>query len=760
MAKKDANKRKADKKALEPLFKSAKRDFKKFTQFTEAMENPNRTLQKTKEGMRLGLELFREMESDSQIGSDLQARKLKVRSFAWNVICENGNESDIKYAKEIENIIRPIYRTLVKEIQDALVLGFSICELNWEQIEGKIVLPSVLGHDQKKFTFTKEWGLFFLTDENETKPVWEYRVLCATFDMRKGNRYGRSLLTDAFWPWFFKKHGWLFWSNYLEKFGQPTVVGKYPSSVNDKETKDALLSCCQAIQNDMAVTIPQEWVIELLEAKRGGAADTYESFVKYCDRCLSKVILLSVLTSNEAQFGTKAHADVHKDLTDQAVEDDALWIADEISNQVVFPLVQWNTNSTAQYRFKIQYETEDTGKESAERDQILTNILPVRINDLKGKYNWQDPGDDDIVVFRGELYRWGSIKEKIMSGESIHPQAADQPGPTSDFAEFSARDIDDIDRVVMADNDTIDAWGDLWEDLLEDTIDLKGLQNILEKAGDWKKAILALEKYKSTRSADFWQKCLTAAALLGERSVQKQIEAAGGSSEFAELDIDNKFHFGHPDEAIRYFKRKLPIPKAVWNSIDGEMKQYAFYVSQLEDTGLINFVKEKMIEALEKGKTFRMFAKELFEVSGTKQFFGHMKTAFNTNMFNALNYQNGVALLRNVKRFPNWRFSAVMDGKTRESHAGMHGYVARYDDPIWSSWYPPCGFNCRCRITIASQKQFENIDDDFRRRANALQPDQGFETSPVENLKGNVIRLLKEFKEKSLNLNATIRRAA
>jgi hypothetical protein len=39
----------------------------------------------------------------------------------------------------------------------------------------------------------------------------------------------------------------------------------------------------------MAVTVPEKWVLELLEAARGGTADTYEKFLKYCDMAISNV---------------------------------------------------------------------------------------------------------------------------------------------------------------------------------------------------------------------------------------------------------------------------------------------------------------------------------------------------------------------------------------------------------------------------------------------------------------------------------------
>lgn len=54
--------------------------------------------------------------------------------------------------------------------------------------------------------------------------------------------------------------------------------------------------------------------------------------------------------------------------------------------------------------------------------------------------------------------------------------------------------------------------------------------------------------------------------------------------------------------------------------------------------------------------------------------------------------------LANVDQAPYWQYVAVMDGRTRPAHAAMNGLVARWDDPIWRTIYPPNGFNCRCRV--------------------------------------------------------------
>lgn len=740
---------KPDKQTLTRLSLSAKQDFSKFTGFLKAVENPNRILAQTREGIEQGLEIFEEMEQDPQVFSELQTRQLKVRRLPFRILVDSDLDSDKEQAEQLQKDIAGIYRPLIKEIQDAMPKGFSVTELmlTVDPATGKVLIPESKGWPQRHFAFDEAWNLGLKT---EAKPEGEYvhedRVVVATYDQRKGNRYGRSLLTSAFWPWYFKKHGWLFWATFVEKFGQPTVVGNFPAGTEEDQQAE-LLSACESIQTDMAVVIPAGFTFELLEGMRSGSINTYESFIDFNDRYISKVILLAPLVTNEAKYGTKAQTTVQTELMSECLEDDSDWLMSVMTGEVVEKLAAWNYNFTVPPYLTIDYKSEDTDNDAADRDAKIQTFAPTKLDQIWDKYDMERPSEDDLVVFNGQI----TLFKNIVSAASGTGQPTIEN--IQNYAAEFAGEASPEDELLLSENEYIEI---LWNEhsrKLERGVDWEQLQMLID-VNDWEAAILKLAEYETAHSEESWTDLLTVSRLMGEYSVQQQIDQLSASFSPMKIEFD-KFKVIEPKEAIEWFLSRVPVKKAEWDKLKEMARKNAFYVSEVEDIDLINYVKEKMVKALQGEMTYTAYKSELFAESGAYPFHGRMRTAFFTNMYTALNLQAEVAMLRNSHNFPYWRYSAILDGKTRPAHAQMHGVVAKFDDPFWSTWSPPNGFQCRCRKTVASKPQFDTNRGRLK-LVSGLRPDEGFERNPSTDY-GLFIDLITRKKRSGMLLNNTIR---
>ena len=79
---------------------------------------------------------------------------------------------------------------------------------------------------------------------------------------------------------------------------------------------------------------------------------------------------------------------------------------------------------------------------------------------------------------------------------------------------------------------------------------------------------------------------------------------------------------------------------------------------------------------------------------------------------------------------PYLQYSAILDGRTRQSHAAAHGAVYHIDDSFWDYFYPPNGFNCRCTVRALS-------DGDLKRRGLSVRESVLEDTNIIINKKGD-----------------------
>lgn len=173
-----------------------------------------------------------------------------------------------------------------------------------------------------------------------------------------------------------------------------------------------------------------------------------------------------------------------------------------------------------------------------------------------------------------------------------------------------------------------------------------------------------------------------------------------------------------PEKAIAYLKGKGFAITWDWEELWQEAHAQAFTVAKVTRLDILQDIRDAVEKALAEGKTFAWFKKELTPILQAKGWWGRqlqpdgstvqlgspwrLQTIYRANLQTAYMAGRFQSQLENADDRPYWKYVAILDGRTRPSHRAMNGKVFRYDDPFWSSFYPPNGWNCRCRVVALS----------------------------------------------------------
>ena len=188
-----------------------------------------------------------------------------------------------------------------------------------------------------------------------------------------------------------------------------------------------------------------------------------------------------------------------------------------------------------------------------------------------------------------------------------------------------------------------------------------------------------------------------------------------------------KLAFGlKPERAMEYFRAKgMRITRRA-QDMAASAHARAFTVAGVLKAEVLQDIRDALDAALAEGKTYDEFVRNLKPFLQKRGWWGsvhnpetgeilpgramtprRLATVYRTNMQSAYMAGRYKAQLENADARPYWTYVAVMDGRTRGSHAAMHNRTFRYDDPIWQAWYPPCGYRCRCRVVARSAAELE-----------------------------------------------------
>lgn len=182
-----------------------------------------------------------------------------------------------------------------------------------------------------------------------------------------------------------------------------------------------------------------------------------------------------------------------------------------------------------------------------------------------------------------------------------------------------------------------------------------------------------------------------------------------------------------PARALEYFRRKGYALTWDYRGLAQQAHAHAFTVAKNIRVDVLQEIRGAVERAIAEGETLATFQRNLEPRLRAMGWWGRqvivdaagnarvgeigspwrLATIYRTNLQAAFMAGRYAAFKENEAARPFWQYVAVMDGKTRPAHAALNGKVFRSDDPFWRHFYPPNGYNCRCRVRALSADDVE-----------------------------------------------------
>lgn len=182
-----------------------------------------------------------------------------------------------------------------------------------------------------------------------------------------------------------------------------------------------------------------------------------------------------------------------------------------------------------------------------------------------------------------------------------------------------------------------------------------------------------------------------------------------------------------PEKAVAFFEAKGYKITFDWHEMRDSAHAKTFTVAKAMTLDILQDFNGMCRKALSEGITLKKFQDELEPRLRAKGWWGkkevvapdgetrtvqlgspwRLRTIYQTNLQTAYMAGRYKSMMASVRTRPFWQYIAVMDAKTRPEHRELHGKIFRFDDPFWNHFYPPNGFNCRCRVSNLSEREIE-----------------------------------------------------
>ncbi|MBI1626960.1 DUF935 domain-containing protein [Comamonas suwonensis] len=296
-------------------------------------------------------DLFEDMEEkDGHIASEMGKRR-RALILDWEITApDNPSAQEKRNAEQLGELVQsiPDFEDVIFDATDAIGKGFANLEIEWHRDDGFWLPKSITHRPQSWFQLHRGYRQELRLRSNTTDehgiqgaPLTPFGWITHIHKAKSGYLERTALFRQLVWTYLFKNYSVGDLAEFLEIYGIPVRLGKYPPNASERE-KATLLRALVGIGHNAAGIIPEGMLIDFKDAATGDPK-AFELMISWCERNQSKVILGGTLTSGaDGAASTNALGNVHNEVRKDLRDGDIRQLNSTITRDLVYAIAAMN----------------------------------------------------------------------------------------------------------------------------------------------------------------------------------------------------------------------------------------------------------------------------------------------------------------------------------------------------------------------------------------------------------------------------------
>jgi phage gp29-like protein len=305
----------------------------------------------------------------------------------------------------------------LKDILDGWFRGVVCLENDWHVIAagklGRILAPRATFWAHPSYFAWGVDGRLGLANTQGVQALPPHKFLVGIHKAKSGSALGGAVLRALAWWWTASNFASDWVLNLAQLFGLPFRWANYDPNA-PQQTVDAICNMLQNMGSAGWAAFPAGTTLELKDAGAKGDNSPQADLLDRADRYARMLILGQTMSGSQdsSKGGGKAFGSVEANVKTARIDAAAKYACKVLNGQLIPSIIELNYGNRDECPSVSMITDADAGKEEADRDKVLSEMMPIPLSYLRQKYNIPEPAaGEETTKAKAETLKTETLKE-------------------------------------------------------------------------------------------------------------------------------------------------------------------------------------------------------------------------------------------------------------------------------------------------------------------------------------------------------------